>query len=136
MIDDACLRADGGNDHRMPGRRLAKLPVEEQIARLCGAYVAADEEGIALDKCFGVSELSEAAVGEVSGVKAAGLDAEELRTERRIRIMPYTDFAGECVNFNACREEPGIVMPLEGFAVRVAQQAGAIGNLGWDLRGR
>jgi hypothetical protein len=66
----------------VPRRRLAELAVEEQVAGLGLADIAADEVGIALDQRFGVGKLREGAVGQSAARKLPG-DAEERRAERR-----------------------------------------------------
>ena len=62
VIDDAGLRSRCGNDHGVPGRRLAKLTVKKKVTCLGSAHIATDEKGVAFDQGFGVGKLREAAV--------------------------------------------------------------------------
>jgi len=88
IVDHRCLRTGAGHDHRVPRGRLAELAVEEQVAGLGHAHIAADKVGIPLDQSFSVGKLGKGAVGCVSGFKAAGLDPEERGAQRSIGVAP------------------------------------------------
>ena len=127
------LTGDAGHNHGVPRRRLAKLAIEEQVAGLRLAEVAANEVSIALDQCFGVGKLGEGAVGCIGGLKAAGANAEEPSAQRSFRIPPGANFAGQRRDFDAGRKEPGVVVVLEGFAIGIAQEAGAVVDFRRDI---
>ena len=113
----------------MPRGRLAELAVEEQVAGLGHAHIAADKVGIPLDQSFSVGKLGKGAVGCVSGFKAAGLDPEERGAQRSIGVAPGANLPRQRRNLDARGQEPGIVVALQRLAIGKAQQAGAIGDL-------
>ena len=133
VVDDACLGPSFDENHRMPGGALTKLAVEKEIAGQGFVDIAGDEVGVALDQGFGVGELGECAVGDVGCGEGTGADAEEGRAERGFGIMPGADFAGESDDVDAGLLEPGVVVAFEGFAVAVAEEAGAVGDFGRDF---
>jgi len=107
----------------VPRRRLAELAVEEQVAGLGLAHVAADEVGVALDQRFGVGKLGEGAVTGVGRLKAAGTDAKQARAEGRLRVAPGAQLispellmllAPEALRFVRGEDQaPGPVRPLQ-----------------------
>src|ERR1700722_3201172 len=133
VVDDLSRRAGTDYDHRMPRRRLTELSIEEQIAGERRARIAADKICVPLDQCFGVGELSECAVGNVTRLESAVPHAKERRAERRVRIAPGANLARQCRNFDLASLEPAFIVALEGLAIGVAKQAGAIGDLRRDL---
>jgi len=134
IVDNRGLRAGTGDDHGVPGGGLAELAVEEQVSGLGLVDVAGEEVCVALGQGFGVGKLGEGAVCGIGRLEAAGTDAEEGCAERRDWVMPGVDLAGKSGDLDAGGEEPGIVVPFKGFAVGVAQEAGAVGDFGWNFR--
>ena len=67
VVDNFGSRAAPRHNHRVPRRRLAELPVKEQVAGQRRAHIAADEVRVALDERSGVGKLRKCAVGQIIG---------------------------------------------------------------------
>ena len=134
VVDNFGCGAATRHNHRVPRRRLAELPVEKQVAWLGRAHIPAYEVGVALNQRFGVGELCKCAAGQIFRRKCARRHAEQRRTQRRVRVAPRANFSRRRRNLNAAGLKPDVVVPLEGFSIRITQQARAIGNLRGRLR--
>jgi hypothetical protein len=79
VINHSRLGTGLDQNHRVPGRGLAELAEEEQVAGLGLAHVAADQVCVALDQGSGVGKLGKGAVSCVGGLKTARPHPEERR---------------------------------------------------------
>ena len=117
----------------MPRRRLAKLTIEEQVAGLRRAHIAADEVRVPLDQRFGIGELGERTVGQIIRLKNAGPHTEERRAKRRAGVAPLANLARRGRNTNSAGLEPAFIVAFERLAIGVAKQAGTVADLGRDF---
>src|SRR5277367_5459473 len=117
----------------MPRRRLAELAIEEQVARKRSARIAANKICVSLDQCFGIGKLSKCTVGDIVWLEGAGPNPKECCAEWRVRVAPSANLARRCRNFDFCGLEPAFIVALEGLAIGIAKEAGAVGDLRRDF---
>jgi len=101
----------------MPRRRLAELPVKEQVARKRRAHIAAYEVGVSINQRPGVSKLRKCTIRYVLRHKGTWHHAKKPRSKRRVRIGPRANFAGGSGYLDSSGLEPGFVVTFKRFAI-------------------
>ena len=123
-------------NHAVEGHVVAVLPVEDEVARLGVIEVARDEVRVAQLQRLGVGELGEAAGGEVGGLKSAGLHAKKAGPQRRVGVLIFRDGRDARRHRQMRLRRPIAIVGAQRFAIRIADQRGAIDNLGRAPLGR
>lgn len=136
VVDGFRFGARSNKDHGMPWRRLAELPVEEQVAGQGRVYVAAHKIRVSFDKRPGIGELRKCSVGCVLRLKWSRPDSKKPRSQRRVRITPRSNLAGRCGDLDPGGLEPSFVVMLKSFAIGITKQACTVCDFSRHLGGR
>ena len=92
--------------------------------------VARDEVRVAELQRLGVGKLREAAGGEIGRLKSAGLHAEKIGPQRSVWILIFRDGRDARRHRQMRVRGPIAIVRAQRFAIRIADQRGAIHNLG------
>src|ERR1035438_758120 len=79
---------------------------------------------------LGVGKLGEGAGGEVGGLKSAGLHPKKIGPERRVGVLILGNGRDGGYDGEMRTGGPIAIVGAQGFAISVADERGAIGDLG------
>jgi len=116
-------------DHRMIGRILLQLPVEEKVTRAGHTDIAADEECVELQEGAGISKL-----GKVPrSVRPPGRpDTKKCGTDGSMRIEVLGDRGKEAEHFQVIVPEPRGGVLVQRATIGITEKSGTVS----DLRGQ